>query len=118
MAHKKRSGVGGMDRRPTFYNETYTQDAGGGTTSVISEQWQAWAEVLDLAGGLYFAHGQEMQSADFKVKVRFDGRFKSTTWMIYEGQICKCLDMNLETEGFKEYLVLRYTKTETWLDLS
>ena len=118
MAHKKRSGVGGLDRRPIFQNKTYTQDAGGGTTSEVYEQWQAWASVEDLGGGLFFAHGQEMQNSDYKVRVRFDRRFNSKTWMVYEGQVCKCLSLEMEMEGFKEYFVLRYAKVETWPDLS
>lgn len=107
-----------MNRRPTFYNQTYTQDAGGGTTTVESARWQQWAEIADRTGNSYAAQAQDLQRYDYRVKVRFDSRFNSTTWMIYEGQVCKLEQMTIETEGYKNYLVLRYSKTETYVDIS
>jgi len=110
--------VGKMTRRPTFYNESFTVDAGGGPTGTITEQWQAWAEINDRSGNTFAAQATELTQYDYRVKVRFDGRFNSNTTMVYEGQVCKCNSMTIETEGYKNYLVLRFTKTDTWLDLS
>lgn len=110
--------VGKMNRRPTFYNESYTQDIGGGPTSTITEQWQAWAEIDNRTGNTYAAQATELTQYDYRVKVRFDGRFNSNTVMVYEGQVCKMGSMSIETEGYKNYLILRYAKTDTWLDLS
>lgn len=110
--------VGKLNRRPTFYNETFTTDAGGGTTGVETERWQAWAEIQDRTGNTFAAQATELTRYDYRVKVRFDGRFNSQTTMIYEGQICKCEQMTIETEGYRNYLILRYSKTETWVDLS
>ena len=107
-----------MNRRPTFQNTGYTQDTGGGTTETVAEQWKAWAEIIDTPGGYFNAQAQVMVSASFKVTVRFDARFKATTRMIYEGQYCKCESMDVTEEGKKRFLILRYTKTETWVDLS
>ena len=61
---------------------------------------------------------QQMTNYDYRVKVRFDGRFNSNTGMIYEGQVCKCQSMSIETEGYKHMLILRFTKTDTFVDLS
>jgi len=111
--------IGKFNRRPTFYNENgFTQDAGGGTTGTITEQWQQWAQIDDRTGNTYAAQATELTQYDYRVKVRFDGRFNSNTTMVYEGQVCKCNSMSIETEGYKNYLILRYTKTDTWLDLS
>lgn len=110
--------IGKFNRRPTFYNESFTQDPGGGPSNIETEQWQAWAEVQDRTGNTYAAQATELTRYDYRVKVRFDGRFNSQTTMIYEGQVCKCESMSIESEGFKNYLVLRYSKTETWVDLS
>ena len=110
--------VGKMNRRPTFYNESFTVDAGGGTTGTITEQWQAWAQIDNRTGNTYASQATELTTYDYRVKVRFDGRFNSQTTMVYEGQVCKCQQMTIETEGYKNYLILRYSKTETWVDLS
>lgn len=110
--------IGKFNRRPTFYNGSYTQDAGGGSSFVETQRWQAWAEIQDRSGNTYAAQATELMRYDYRVKVRFDGRFTSQTWMIYEGQVCKCEQMSIESEGFKNYLVLRYSKTETYVDLS
>ncbi len=107
-----------MNRRPTFYNESFTIDAGGGPSGTITEQWQAWAEIENRTGNTYAAQATELTQYDYRVKVRFDGRFNSNTTMVYEGQVCKCGSMSVETEGYKNHLVLRYQKTDTWLDLS
>ena len=110
--------VGKLNRRPTFYNESYTIDAGGGTRGTITEQWQAWAQIDNRTGNTYAAQATELTQYDYRVRVRFDGRFNSNTTMVYEGQVCKCGSMEIESEGYKNYLVLRYQKTDTWLDLS
>ena len=69
-----------MNRRPTFYNESYTIDAGGGTTGVITEQWQAWAEIIDTNSSSFVLQSQMIASANYKVNVRFDSRFKSSCY--------------------------------------
>lgn len=110
--------VGKKNRRPTFYNESFTVDAGGGSTGTITEQWQQWAEIDNRTGNTYAAQATELTQYDYRVKVRFDGRFNSNTTMVYEGQVCKCQSMTIESEGYKNELVLRYSKTDTWVDLS
>lgn len=110
--------VGKMNRRPTFYNESFTVDAGGVTTGTITEQWQAWAQIDNRTGNTYAAQATELTNYDYRVRVRADDRFNSNTTMVYEGQVCKCGSLSVETEGYKNYLVLRYAKTDTWLDLS
>ena len=110
--------VGKMNRRVIFFNESYTQDAGGGTKGIETERWQQWAEIGNRSGNSFIGQSQTLQTYDYRVRVRFDGRFNSNTMMIYEGQQCACGSMTIETEGYKNYLVLQYTKTETWVDLS
>lgn len=113
-----KSQIGKFNRRPTFQNLSYSQDAGGGTKAIVLEEWQAWAEIIDTSGASFVIQSQELARADFKVRVRFDSRFKSTTRMIYEGQICHCENLDVENEGFKNFLVFRFSKTDTWVDLS
>lgn len=116
---KIRSAIGRLDRRPTFYNSNgFTQDDGGGTKDVITEQWNAWAEIQDRTGTTFLAQGTELSTYDYRVRVRFDGRFNSQTTMVYEGQVCKCNSMSIEREGYKDFLNLQYTKTDTFIDLS
>lgn len=110
--------IGKFNRRPTFQNTSYSTDAGGGSTLTVTEEWQAWAEIIDTGGASFVAQSQTIANADFKVRVRFDSRFKSTTRMIYEGQICKCENMDIANEGFKNFLVFRFSKTDVWVDLS
>lgn len=110
--------IGKFNRRPTFYNESYTVDVGGGTSAVETERWQAWADISDRSGFSAFVQSQTMELYDYRVKVRFDGRFNSNTGMIYEGQVCQMKSMSIETEGYRNFLILRYNKTETWVDLS
>lgn len=110
--------IGKMNRRPTFQNTSFTQDAGGGSTETVTEQWQAWAEIQDRTGNTFAAQATELTRYDYRVKVRFDGRFSSQTTMIYEGQVCKCENMIVESEGYKNFLVLRYSKTDTYVDMS
>lgn len=110
--------IGKMNRRPTFYNESYTQDAGGGTTATETERWQQWADISDRSGFNTFAQSQSLELYDYRVRVRFDGRFNSNTGMIYEGQVCQMQSMSVESEGYKNFLVLRFNKTDTWVDLS
>lgn len=107
-----------MNRRPTFYNWTYTQDNGGGTAQEVTEQWDQWAEVKDTSGGTSQAQGTELVRSDYRVKVRFHPRFTPNTGMIYEGQYCKQTDMAVQNEGKKRFLILQYSKTETFVDLS
>lgn len=107
-----------MNRRPTFQNGSFTQDAGGGSSDIVTEQWKAWAEIKDRTGSSYNTEGQDVTVYDYSVRVRFDSRFNSNTTMIYEGQVCKPSGMTIESEGFKNYLRFRYIKTDTWVDLS
>lgn len=119
MAQPKKSGIAKLDRRPTFYNSNgYTQDVGGGTSDIITDQWQAWANIEDRTGSTFIAQSQELTNYDYRVRVRFDGRFTSKTTMIYEGQICKCQSVSIEKEGYKDFMILRYNKTDTWVDIS
>lgn len=111
-------GTGKLNRRPTFYNGSYTVDAGGGSTFVETERWEYWAEIKDGSSSSLTAQSQDMITEEYRVKVRFDGRFNSNTWMIYEGQVCKCVSMSVESEGYKNFLNYRFSKTNTWVDLS
>lgn len=110
--------IGSLNRRPIFQNTGFTQDSGGGPSLTVQEEWKSWAEIIDTNGNAFFAQAQGMVSANYKVTVRFDGRFKSTTRMIYEGQICKCESIDVQLEGSKRFLVMRFSKTDTWVDLS
>lgn len=111
-------GIGKFNRRPIFYNGYYTTDAGSGTTFIETERWEWWAQIEDGSSGNTTAQSQEMMTEEYRVKVRFDGKFNSQTWMIYEGQVCKCVSMSVESEGYKHFLNFRFSKTNTWLDLS
>lgn len=111
--------TGQMNRRPTFQNGTYTIDAGGGSTWVAQDQWLAWAEIIDTNSSAFQSQSQWMVGADYKVTARFDGRIGSNTRMVYEGQICKQSGSpNVLTEGYKNFLVMRFTRTETYVDIS
>ncbi len=110
--------IGKMNRRPFFRNGSYTQDAGGGPAYVETVRWQSWAEIQDRSGSTVFAQSQDLTLYDYRVRTRFDGRFNSETQMIYEGQICKLNSYTIESEGFRSFIVLRYSKTETYIDLS
>lgn len=110
--------IGKMNRRVILYNESYTQDIGGGTKSVETERWTQWADIKDRSGNSSFSQSQDMVVYDYKVKVRFDGRVNSNTGMIYEGQVCKMQSMTVESEGYKHFLVLRFSKTDTYVDIS
>ena len=114
----KRKGASAMDRRPIFQNTSDSQDAGGGPILTVIEQWYQWAEITNAGGSVFSSQSQEIHTGDYRVRLRFDGRFKSTTRMIYEGQICKQTRMSVESEGYKEFLVLYFIKTDTWVDLS
>ena len=77
--------VGQLNRRPVFHNYTYLQDEAGGTKKLLLEEWQQWAEIIDTSGSAFNIQSQQVQSADVKVTVRFDRKFKATTEMLYEG---------------------------------
>lgn len=111
-------GIGKFNRRPIFFNETYAVDAGGGSRPVETERWEQWAQIDDRSGSTSFSQSQALTTYDYRVKVRFDGRITSLTGMIYEGQVCTMQSMTVESEGYKHFLVLQFTKTDTWVDLS
>ena len=111
-------GIGRFNRRPIFYNESYVQDAGGGARAVETERWEQWAEINDRSGSSFTGQSQDLTTYDYRVRVRFDGRFSTLTGMIYEGQVCKMQSMVIESEGYKNFLVCNFSKTETWVDLS
>jgi len=110
--------IGKLNRRTTFENATYTQDAGGGSLRQVTESWLAWAEIIDTSGNSFNAFAQTQARADYRVKVRFDSRFNSNTMMIYEGQYCKCENIDVESEGYKGFWIMRFSKTDTWVNLS
>ena len=110
--------IGDFNRYPYFINETYTVDSGGGVTDVETERWQQWAQVKDRAGYSFNSQAQDQVAYDYEVNVRFDSRFTTNTKMVYEGQVCVCNSMKIVSEGRIRFLTLRYSKTETWLDLS
>ena len=114
----KRNTIGAMNRYPIFYNETSVTDTAGGSSSVETERWQSWAEIQDRTGATIFTQSQEISNYDYRVRVRFDDRFSTLTGMIYEGQVCKAGSMTIESEGQKRFIVLQYSKTETWVDQS
>ncbi len=107
-----------MNRRPTFQNTGYTQDSGAGSSLVVQQEWEQWASIIDSSGSNFIAEGQTLSAAFYKVVTRFDGRFNSNTRMVYEGQICKCENMDIVEEGQKRFLSFRFSKTDTWVDLS
>jgi len=110
--------IGKLNRYPLFQNESYTVDAGGGVTDTVIEQWNAWAEINDRSGNTYNAQSQDLTAYNYRVRIRFDSRFKSTTKMIYEGQVCTCGSVSIETEGMKRFMVLQFSRTDTFVDIS
>ncbi len=110
--------IGSFNRYPLFQNESYTVDAGGGVTDTTTEQWSAWADIQDRSGNTFAAQAQDLTQYDYRVRVRYDSRFKSTTKMIYEGQVCTCGSVTVESEGKKRFMVLRFARTDTFIDIS
>lgn len=111
--------IGKMNRRPTFQNTLPVQDSGGGSTDEVQEEWKSWCEIIDTSGSTFISQGTELVRSDFKVTARFDGRFKSTTRMVYEGQICQQQGSpNITSEGYKQFLVMRFNQTDTWVNVS
>ena len=113
-----RKGIGGYDRRPLFYNWQATQDLRGGSTDQRTEEWYYWVRIEDRTGNTYAAEATQLTQYDYKVEGKFDRRFNSSTRMVYEGQVCKMESMSVVTEGYKDVLVMRFSKTETYLDVS
>lgn len=107
-----------MNRRISLYNESVIQDAGGGTSNVETERWQTWAEIQDRTGNTFAAQATELTQYDYRVKIRFDGRVTSKTMMEYEGQVCTIGSVTIENEGYKNFMILRVARTETWVDVS
>lgn len=112
-----KSPIGKFNRRPTFQNLGYSVDAGGGTSTVVLEEWNAWAEIIDTSSSAFVLQSQGLTAANYKVTVRFDSRFKSITRMIYEGQFCKCESLDVQTEGYKNFLILRFSKIDKFIDI-
>ena len=110
--------IGKMNRRISLYNEGVVQDAGGGTSNVETERWPTWAEIQDRTGNTFAAQATELTQYDYRVKIRFDGRVTSKTMMEYEGQVCTIGSVTIENEGFKNFMILRVARTETWVDVS
>jgi len=102
-----------MNRRPLFFNEVSYQDAGGGSKNLRSVEWFQWAEIFDRSGSTGQSQATELQRYDYRVKVRADSRFTSNTKMVYQNNTCACNSLSIETEGYKNYFILQYSKIET-----
>lgn len=105
--------IGKMNRRPLFFNETTYQDAGGGSKNLRTVEWYQWAQVDDRTGSSFDSQSTDLQRYDYRVRVRADSRFGSQTKMVYDGNTCKPESLTIESEGYKQFFVLRYSKIET-----
>lgn len=117
--------AGELNRVVTFEEWEYSQDDGGGTTGTVIDTWQQRAKFQDRSsyrsalGAVSDDQAQQQWAFQFKVTVRYLARqIDAKTTLLYEGFRYVINEVSINTEGHKQFYVLRCSKTETWVGIS
>ena len=126
-------GIGQLNRVVTIEVWEYSQDDAGGTTGSVVDSWQQRAAIIDrsgMSGGnspLRFGrtvttnnnnNAQQQFSYSTKVIVRFIRALQTNYTLLYEGFRYTIEEVNIDTQGHKNFYILRCSKTETWVGIS
>jgi hypothetical protein len=127
-------GIGQLNRVVIIEVWEYAQDDAGGTTGTVVETWQQRASVIDrsgMTGGnspLKFGrvsgaggsdnNAQPQTSYMTKMIVRFLRPISTVNTLLYEGARYVIEEVNVDTQGHKDFYILRCSKTETWVGIS
>lgn len=106
--------VGQLNERIKIKSFTKSQDAGGGTTSVIDTNatFELWAKVENRTGQASFTEGQRADSYDYKIKVRFYKTKTIDTKNIveYKEKDYAIISTQPLDEGKQKFIIIRCTK--------
>ncbi len=127
-------GIGQLNRVVTLEVWGYSQDDGGGAAGTVIDSWTQRASVIDRSGmtggnsplrfgrtsgtGSSDANAQQQFSYSTKIIVRFLRTIQTNYTLLYEGFRYTIQEVNIDTQGHKDFYIIRASKTEVWAGTS
>lgn len=101
--------IGEMRNHITIKQYTSTQDAAGGSQSVLANTYSVWAKVENRNGSTQTTNAQTQWNYDYKITIRYDKlkNIKQNDQAEYDGKTLLINSLQIQDEGKKSLLVLR-----------
>lgn len=98
-----------LNRRVTIKSWTTSQDGRGGSTPVVSLNFDVWAKVEDRTGSKLSAHNNEQWMYDYKITFRYDpNRIVTSAFTInYESLQMAIQFISYDNEAHKQFCIAR-----------
>lgn len=106
-----------LNRRVTVIVPGVTQNDQGGNEATTIDSWVKWAHVENRTGSNSFQNQQQTWQYDYKVIMRYEATrpTKSNYEIEYENYRLKVESVEIDSEGYKGYEILRCSKIDEFI---
>ncbi len=104
-------------RRVTMSSYTFDQGNTGGTSAVLTESFDCWAQVISKGGSQYVTQAQTKNDAQFQVTIRYRSQVTENWNVTYEGQRMIINRLSYDNNGYKRYIIMQCSESinqESW----
>ena len=107
-----------LNRRITIKQWNLTTDIGGGSYYTQSASWATWAEKVNVAGSQSNTEAVQQWEYNTTFKIRFNEAVRSNMTVDEGGARWLINSIEVDSEGYKEFMYLRCSKTDINIDVS
>jgi len=106
-----------LNRRVTVIVPGVTINDQGGPEASVLDSWEKWAQVENRSGSNSFQNQQQTWQYDYKIIMRFETSrpTKSNYEIEYENYRLKIESIEIDSEGYKGYEILRCSKVDEFI---
>ena len=107
-----------LNIRVTVRQWNVLQDAGRGSYLELADSWEVWANKRNVSGSQFNTEAQQQWQYETTFKIRYNSDFKSNMTVDEGGARWLINSIEVDNEGYKEFMLLRCSKSDINIDVS
>jgi SPP1 family predicted phage head-tail adaptor len=107
-----------LNLRVTIKQWNVYQDSGGGSYYEERDSWTVWAEKRNRSGSQFNNEAQQQWQYETTFMIRYDSRFKSNMTVDHGNERWLINSIEIDTESYKGFMLLRCSTSDINIDMS
>jgi len=107
-----------LNLRVTIKQWNLTTDSGGGSYYSLANSWDVWASKQNVSGSQGNTEAVQQWSYDTTFKIRYNSDFKSNMTVDHGTERWLINSIEVDSESYKEFMILRCSRTDINIDVS
>ena len=110
--------VSNFNLRITIKQWNILTDTGGGSYYQLANSWTVWANKRNVQGSQFNTEAVQQWQYDTTFKIRYNEDFKSNMTVDFGTERWLINSIEVDSESYKEFMLLRCSRTDINIDVS